>query len=78
MTCPLCSGKGYIKKHPHPQNTCEDIMCPVCGGTGETEEIKVDNKPIVIYKAHGIYSAYAQDTELTAFTALDSEPFIMV
>jgi len=75
-TCPLCKGIGIIPRHPHPQNTSDDQVCPVCYGSGEVEEIATKKSILKIYKYHGVYSAYAQDAELTAFTALDSDPFI--
>jgi len=68
MTCPLCKGEKVIRRtHAHPQNTLKEDVCPVCHGIGEVEEINIDNKPLVIYKAHGVYcEPYDKSVQLEA------------
>jgi len=57
MTCPLCAGQKVIRRtHAHPQNTTKEDVCPVCGGTGEVEEVKTGKSQLVIYKYYGAYA----------------------
>ena len=52
MVCPLCGGKGMHLKHPHPQNTSEDEVCPCCKGTGTVKEISTKKQTIVLYASY--------------------------